>query len=197
MCRKPQGAEVPITILSIPAAQGIRETIVQGWHDEIQIDAAWRTSVESALFRKGRLQTKHYFAGVHNHSMRFSMCAGMLFGSVHIIGWNFNFPTKKEAILWRTAATTATAMPAGLFTILMMSYLRITWIYEVTLCLRGGQRDQPSDSERSIGWPEWIIIIVYVVMRIYLLVAIFITFRSQPLSVYQSVDWSKNLPHWS
>ncbi|ORY10985.1 hypothetical protein BCR34DRAFT_601739 [Clohesyomyces aquaticus] len=177
---KPQSAEVPITILTIPAASGIDTAINQGWHDEIQISDAWKAAVRNAFSSKGRLRTKHYFAGMHNHSMRFSMFAGMVFGCVHIVAWNFTFPTKTEAILWRTAAATATAMPAALFFMLMMTHFRISWIYWLTTCMSGEKKDNDGHTERDIGWPEWIIIALYAVMRLYLLVALFITFRSQP-----------------
>jgi hypothetical protein len=35
----------------------------------------------------------------------------------------------------------------------------------------------------------------YVLARLYLLVEVFIAFRSMPTGVYQSVDWSKYFPY--
>jgi len=191
--RKPQGAAVPITILSIQTCRSPKQIIDDSWANEIQISGPWKKSVQNALENKGRMRTLHYFSGHHKHSMRFSMLAGMVFGGIHIMGWNFNFPTRIEAILWRTAAVTATAMPAALFITLMISYFGFGFIQKFFI----GAASEKPDKGRGIGWPEWVIIAFYGLMRMYLLVALFITFRSQPPSVYKAVDWSKYFPHWA
>lgn len=53
-----------------------------------------------------------------------------------------------------------------------------------------------TDNGRDIGMIEYIILAVYGTMRFYLLVAVFITFRSQPPNIYATVDWSKYIPHF-
>ena len=169
------------------------ETIVkQGWKEEMLISESYRSSILGALepSGKGRITTFHYFAGHHQHSMRISFSAGAVFGAIHTIGWNFSFPSKIEAILWRVASTAAAALPA----ILLVPLLLTIWggpLYTWLNKIRG------KSVGRVFGPADWIVMILYASMRLYLLLALFITFRSQPEEIYATVSWSRYIPHFT
>ena len=169
------------------------ETIVkQGWKEEMLISESYRSSILKALdpSGKGRMTTSHYFAGHHQHSMRISLSAGAVFGAIHTIGWNFSFPSKTEAILWRVASTAAAALPA----ILLVPLLLTIWGGPLYTWLNKIRRKSAS---RVFGPADWIVMILYASMRLYLLLALFITFRSQPEEIYATVSWSRYIPHFT
>ncbi|KAF2467907.1 uncharacterized protein BDR25DRAFT_374204 [Lindgomyces ingoldianus] len=191
---KPQQVNETITILEAPALdfQTLRSQVNKGWKSDIEISDEYQTSVIKALEEKGRIKTLHYFAGHHKHSMRISMAAGSLFGAVHIIAWNFAFPTRVETIMWRVAAVASTVMPTVLLFLLLISLPQgplssINDSYVYPLLKRLGRTNRQERENNA----------VYGTMRLYLIVALFITFRSQPPSIYTTVDWSKYIPHFS
>lgn len=174
------------------------ETIVkQGWKEEMLISESYRSSILKALkpSGKGRMTTSHYFAGHHQHSMRISLSAGAVFGAIHTIGWNFSFPSKTEAILWRVASTAAAALPAILLVPLLLTIWGgplYTWLNKIR-----GESVEPKQFGRVFGPADWIVMILYASMRLYLLLALFITFRSQPEEIYATVSWSRYIPHFT
>jgi len=203
-CSKPQQVNKTITILQNENNDSldVQSKVNEGWMIESDwpITNDYRDSIVKAFEQDGRLSMVHYFAGHHGYSMKFSMAAGLLFGSIHIAAWNFAFPSKAETILWRVAAVASTAMPATILLLLLLpdiagSRFRNN-LYNVRNKLFGRNPGRTvTDGGRAVGMIEYIIA-VYGTMRFYLLVAIFITFRSQPANVYATVDWSKYIPHF-
>lgn len=129
--------------------------------------------------------------------MRCSLAAGVIFGSVHIIAWNFSFPSTAETIIWRVASTAATVMPALLLIPLLLTVKGgpVARLFEFFKSKWGTNIKE--GSTREIGGPEYIGIALYGSMRIYLLIALFITFRSQPPETHAAVNWSRYIPHFA
>ena len=171
------------------------ETIVkQGWEKEMLISESYRSGILLALepSGKGRMTTFHYFAGHHQHSMRISLSAGAVFGAIHTIAWNFSFPSKTEAILWRVASTAAAALPAIILVPLLLTIWGgplYTWLNKI--------RRESVVPKQFFGPADSMVMILYASMRFYLLVALFITFRSQPEDIYATVSWSRYIPHFT
>ncbi len=105
------------------------------------------------------------------------MGMGMAFCALHLIAWNWAFPSNVENYLWRSAALSATVacIPVAIL---------------LPLLENGAKR-----------WQHYIVIGfvyplcgLYMLCRIILIVQIFICFRSMPEGVYKSVEWTDFLP---
>ncbi|KAF5367916.1 hypothetical protein D9758_004438 [Tetrapyrgos nigripes] len=79
----------------------------------------WRKRLNQFLDRKGRTLERyftHHFRVPRSDKDAF-IAGGILiflaalFGGIHCIAWNFDFPTRKERILWRVASIVGTAGP--------------------------------------------------------------------------------------
>ena len=68
-------------------------------------------------------------AGLHetHYALYVLAILAAVFGSIHAIAWNFEFPTRTEQILWRVATLLSTALPpAGLLAI-PLSQIILPW----------------------------------------------------------------------
>ncbi|KAE9969585.1 hypothetical protein EG328_006798 [Venturia inaequalis] len=95
----------------------------------------------------------------------------VIFGACHLIGWNFNFPTPVERLLWRIASVCCIVLPPTLYV-----SVRI-----------------PRRSWYLLATPP--VMLLYIVVRLYLVVEAFIGLRRVPASVYKTVQWSQFFPH--
>jgi hypothetical protein len=111
-----------------------------------------------------------------------------IFGACHLIGWDFLYPSSVEQLLWRIASICCVTIP---FFVMFL----------------GLSIDNDDDDDDDFWPPEWSVkylrntsiltlIFLYVLARVYLLVAIFISLRSVPAGVYQTVNWSLYFPHF-
>lgn len=114
--------------------------------------------------------------------------AGVLFGAVHCLAWNFSFPSHGEQILWRTASLGIVGSCAAFF-------------YTSFLFHIGDAK--PGDLKGFIilifivlgSVPFVLAVFVYPVSRITLFVLAVTTLRSLPSSAFDTVDWVELVPH--
>lgn len=97
-----------------------------------------------------------------------------LFGACHIIAWNFSFPSLIEQLLWRISSIFCMALP---LVIIIFSYVHPDIRYGIAYLFAVG------------------LILMYFLARLTLLVEVFVSLRSVPAGVYQTVDWSLYIPH--
>jgi hypothetical protein len=103
---------------------------------------------------------------------RFIQVVAMIaFGACHLIGWAFDFPTEVEALLWKIASVCCLVLPLAV----MFVVSTLPDIYE--------------------DWCFGLLVPLYVLVRLYLIVEVFVSLRKVPAGVYQSVQWSQYLPH--
>uniref|UniRef100_A0A0W0GF53 Uncharacterized protein n=2 Tax=Moniliophthora roreri TaxID=221103 RepID=A0A0W0GF53_MONRR len=102
-----------------------------------------------------------------------------LFGAIHCIPWEFQFPTHTEKLLWRVSALTITTGPSAMVIMLMFVGLSGT-----------------------SNWLEMILIVIavlpsvlYVIGRIILIVLALTALRDLAPSAYQTVEWTTFIPH--
>jgi hypothetical protein len=131
-----------------------------------------------------------------------------IFATIHLLGWNFSFPTHKEQILWRAMS------------IVIMGVTVLVWLIEgVQDGNRYGRwqrwwvmlvkRRQPADPiPREVAMmdpgfiPPWEFVamvpvtLMYAAARTYVLAEVFIGLRTLPAGAFESVEWSNFLPHW-
>ncbi|KAK2759317.1 hypothetical protein FQN54_002795 [Arachnomyces sp. PD_36] len=115
--------------------------------------------------------------------------SGAIFSAIHLIAWNWGFPSHAIQILWRVFAVTATCcvmspvllVPLAALTVLnieegSMAYKLAESLYEVlaNLCL-----------------------ISYAISRLGLIVLAFYCFSDMPADVYKTPSWSVIFPHFS
>ncbi|KAF8642442.1 hypothetical protein AX16_009496 [Volvariella volvacea WC 439] len=110
---------------------------------------------------------------------------GVLFGAIHLIGWDFQFLTITEVWLWRASSLALAIIPLFLtigFTLLVVqerldigSIEIIAYIFLTPAFVLGGP--------------------LYFSARIILLFLAFYTLRDLPDSAYQNVRWTEYLPH--
>ncbi|KAF8969325.1 hypothetical protein BDZ97DRAFT_236349 [Flammula alnicola] len=110
-----------------------------------------------------------------------SCAIAILFGSMHLIAWSFNFPSRTEQLLWRISALIITAEPACLaLASLVGTYVELDKLEWVRW---------PVSIPAAIGMP------LYVIARIFLLTEAFLSLRALPQAAYQSIEWTSVIPH--
>ena len=106
---------------------------------------------------------------------------GVLFGGVHCFAWQFPFPTKYEATLWKVCAIYCTVYPV---------------VYALFISL-----EEPIELHlgRHVyiwsGWSRNFSVAGYLVCRIILLVLTFTCLRSPIPGIYEATNWTRFLPH--
>jgi hypothetical protein len=111
-------------------------------------------------------------------------CTGAIFSAIHVAAWNWEFPSSTVRILWNTSAVTSTvtALATPLFAHII---------------------DSLDSREEGYIWPLIGMVtltflgIVYTISRLVLIVLVFYCFSSMPTSVYETVDWTSYIPHFS
>lgn len=104
-----------------------------------------------------------------------SSIAGMLFGAVHCLAWNFSFPSHVERVMWRAASLGVVGSCAVIFcSALFFKFIRLN---------------------DSLLVPGGLASFVYPVARITLLVLAVTSLRSLPSSAFDAIDWVELVPH--
>ncbi|KAL3465910.1 hypothetical protein BJX64DRAFT_252147 [Aspergillus heterothallicus] len=117
--------------------------------------------------------------------------SAIIFSAIHVIAWDWDFPSPIVRTLWRSFAVGATCTP--IFSVLLATLLAL---------LRNNlDHDQESGIELifDVFLATSIVggIIIYVACRMGIIVLIFYCFSSMPVSVYQAPSWHSVFPHFS
>lgn len=104
------------------------------------------------------------------------------FAAIHLIGWNFSFPTQRERTIWRVAGVLSGTIPAVWALIGMFFYY----------C----QKKKPRWKRREM-FIYVVITILYSVTRAILGVEMLVNLRSVPPGVYKTPEWSNYFPWFS
>ncbi|KAK4443630.1 hypothetical protein QBC34DRAFT_200902 [Podospora aff. communis PSN243] len=105
-----------------------------------------------------------------------------VFGSVHLVAWNFSFPTATEQLLWRIAAASIAVTP-----LLFMAHL--VFGQEKASASRFG-----GVVRFIVAIAGWTIILLFTVSRLFLLVEAFRSTYFLPPSTYVAT-FAENIPH--
>ncbi|MCJ1372293.1 hypothetical protein MMC20_003516 [Loxospora ochrophaea] len=132
------------------------------------------------------------FTGAHgseDNSDAYGLLLGTtVFGALHVVAWNFDFPTHAEQIVWRvTSIYIATALFILLAVGIFMELIRIlvSGIFPSHESKSGKNRD---------NYIYLVFAIIYVLSRLFLLVEIFRSLCFLPPDAYIST-WTANIPH--
>ncbi len=114
-----------------------------------------------------------------------------LYGSVHAAGWNLQFPTDVEQLLWRIAVITVLATSVGIVALgLVVGNVLYDNVYpfnnrrfgKVTVFFLG-------------PLPIWILSFLYIIARLFLLVESFRSLYYLPPEAF-ALTWSASVPHF-
>ena len=133
--------------------------------------------------------------------LRFFIPLTAAYGGIHLSAWNFEFPSRVESIIWRTAC----------FIIIGSSFALLAWpswdyldSYFIHLYFDPGRRNRKyrravkvmKALNKGAGYGSaGLLLLCYGASRIYLVVESFISLRHVPIGVYAAVPWVGNIPH--
>lgn len=92
------------------------------------------------------------------------------YGGIHLAAWGFEFPSPAESLLWKISCL----IIMGLLAMVVLMH----WI-----------------SSMELRHFAYIMLILYVAARIFIVVESFISLRHVPIGVYAAVPWVQNIPH--
>lgn len=139
----------------------------------------------------------------------------LTYTGIHLMAWGFHFPTDTERLLWRVA-TIYMVSSVGLYWAIELFVWQISPLLKVykgtdcddtekgkrgSACLLARLRNNSSLHDPAMGVPLRALVpvtilgIVYCFARAYVFIASWIGIRCLPTSAYQTVDWTKLLPH--
>jgi hypothetical protein len=118
-----------------------------------------------------------------------AMISGIIFGAVHFAAWDFHFPTPIEQTLWRIASVVSACvlvLHPLIHTSKVFLFQRVPWF------------DRTKAARITVvsisGACSFLIMVSYVVSRMFLIVEIFRTLFFLPSEAYIST-WSSSVPH--
>jgi len=108
---------------------------------------------------------------------------GVIFGGLHCIGWNFQYPTQFEQHLWRASSLAITVIP---FIVAPIDY-----ILENYKLNKGFGKV----IRLILDLVMTILLFVYVPARLSLIGQALALMRQQPQAAYLAVNWAQYIPH--
>jgi len=106
--------------------------------------------------------------------------AAGLFGGLHCIGWNFDFPTDIEQLLWRVGSLAITSAPSILF------------VFGLMIKSSVGHESMVWAMLKTVGG---FLLVAYMLARLLLLTQAVVLLRKQPESAFYAINWADFLPH--
>ena len=110
---------------------------------------------------------------------------GVIFGSLHCIGWHFTYPSSFERTLWRVTSLTITIIP---FIVAPIDFM----LENVQLEGRLGKMVR-----LTLDLIMTVLLFVYVPTRLSLIAQAIALLRNQPPTAFLAIDWTKFIPHVS
>ncbi|KAF8642451.1 hypothetical protein AX16_009487 [Volvariella volvacea WC 439] len=110
---------------------------------------------------------------------------GVLFGGVHLIGWDFRFPTLTELWLWRASSLVLVTIPVFFVVASIGSYAEEKSTSNLPYVIR-----------RVFSMPALTVAPpLYLAARVIILFQAFFALRDLPESAYENVKWTEFIPH--
>lgn len=115
----------------------------------------------------------------------------LIFGSIHCVGWNLEFPTYREWLLWQISS----------FTMVGVSLVFI--LYAVHEAIQSSNKNYPQNiskygelTDRTLHQLCIIATIFYIPARCYILFEALYSLRALPDGAYQTVNWTRFIPNF-
>ncbi len=101
------------------------------------------------------------------------------FGAVHVLAWNYSFPSKYESWVWRIAPVVVIALPFVGIAVFFIVLNRDDYLPGIKLWYIG-----------------YVLLAIYILARLAVVGVMFSCFRWQPADVYKAVRWATYFPHF-
>ncbi len=123
-----------------------------------------------------------------------SVIGGIIFGGLHCLAWNFEFPTPAELTMWRVCSVLTTCLPLAAVAP-MAIWVRINPAQASSSHLGN---DAKRAGQRAVLGPVILVglILPYILARLILMVEVFRTLCYLPPEAYIET-WSGAWPHWA
>ena len=107
-----------------------------------------------------------------------------IFGAIHLASWNNTFLSNIEQWLWRASALYCCTAGGLLFLAVLLLRIceRRSWTSQATADAIG-------------GLTPMIIDFLYIILRLFMIVEVFLSLCAPPRSAYEEVKWSTFIPH--
>lgn len=192
---KPAGVKDP-TILDKKAAE-ILENLSPKSH-EILIPANFRVRgqrLEKRLIERAEtipVVAYNYMAGYGYIAVFYILLilTSVVYGGIHLCGWNFIFPTEIEAYIWKISCVGSLAT----FFSLPSFVIFLSWYFygDRSIIQIVRNRWEMMDIYQLVSMP---IFIFGIISRVFLIVQSFLSLRGAVEGIYLVVPWTQFLPH--
>ncbi|KAK4164006.1 hypothetical protein QBC43DRAFT_289245 [Cladorrhinum sp. PSN259] len=115
---------------------------------------------------------------------------GAIFGAMHFLAWNLEFPTTIEATLWRVSSVVTTAWPVYMLLTIEPVLKRLGAIHRCFLYFVHTELKWA-----PVRYAQYVFVLAMVLGRLYLIVEGFTSLRSLPRGCYDTPQWQNFLPH--
>ena len=119
------------------------------------------------------------------------LVTSVLVGAIHLVGWNFEFPTPVDSWLWRVAALVSTGLVPFLF---MLATLVLEMVVMAIEDVNGWDPLPPGSDVKSSAALKWGAFGLYGLARLVLVVEMFRCLFYPPPDAFTST-WTVNIPH--
>ncbi|OHE94495.1 hypothetical protein CORC01_10215 [Colletotrichum orchidophilum] len=122
------------------------------------------------------------------------------YGGLHLSGWFDHFPTAVERTLWLAASLVITSSGVALWIFFLARQVWPRFDVFISGAAPGaqlaGMTYQKPWMKRCKSFVLCLVLLLFVVARVFLVIEAFINLREAPASLYQTPDWSDFLPHF-
>ena len=176
--KKPQGCMSPIMIsCSDDTFSELMHRSSGGYYNQKNSGEffwAGRDWQESINFENRKPQT----VVLHLYASLAPLCPAV-FGAVHVASWNVRLPSDVELWMWRASS---------LYCLIIGTMVAVAMLLSAY--------DKLSDRLDGIFINFFLFFgPLYIIIRAYMIVEVFLSLRTLPLSAFQSVQWSSFVPH--
>lgn len=176
--KKPQGCASPIMIACSDDAMSEIVTRshephyyeTETWIEFFWAGRHWFKSISDSKYNNSSVVSLYIFVALTG------LCP-TIFGAIHVASWNISLPSDVELWMWRMSSIYCLVIGPVFLSIAFLSRETASWI----------------DDFRA--WSTSLLIILYIIVRVFMIVEIFLSLRALPASAFESVQWSNFLPH--
>ena len=127
--------------------------------------------------------------------LRFFIPLTAAYGGIHLSAWNFEFPSRVESIIWRTACFIIIGSSFALLAVPSWQKLDM-YSMDSYQSFRSRYWVSKEALTRTAGYGfAGLLLLCYGASRLYLVVESFVSLRQVPVGVYAAVPWVENIPH--
>lgn len=176
--KKPQGCTSPIMITCSDDAMSKIVTRshephyyeTETWDEFIWAGRHWFKSISDSEYNYSSMVLVYIFPGLTG------LCP-TIFGAIHVASWNIILPSDVELWMWRTSSIYCLVIGPVVLSIALLSRETASWIDDFW------------------AWSISLLAVLYIIVRVFMIVEIFLSLRALPASAFESVQWSSFLPH--